>query len=382
VTSARKRILLVFGTRPEAIKLAPVWLALKATEDFEVRTVVSGQHRDMLRRALADFAWVPEYDLDIMRENQDLFHVTSATLGGLKPVIENFAPDCMLVQGDTTTTFAGALAAFYRQIPVGHVEAGLRTHQRYSPFPEEINRRLTGSIAEFHFAPTQGAARNLLAEGVPEHRIWTTGNTGIDALHWVLGNRVPDFDRLLEPAAREALDRPYLLLTTHRRESFGEPLRRTLEGVVEILHRHQEFSLIFPVHPNPNVRAPVRELLGNHPRVHLIDPLDYVHFCHVMNRATLILTDSGGVQEEGPSLRKPVLVLRETTERPEGIAAGVALLVGTDEQRIIRETCRLLSSEYERQAMAGKGNPYGDGQAAGRIVAALREQLSRPAPRP
>ncbi|MBL8521419.1 MAG: UDP-N-acetylglucosamine 2-epimerase (non-hydrolyzing) [Betaproteobacteria bacterium] len=370
------KALLVFGTRPETIKLAPVWLALQAAADFEVRAAVSGQHRDMLRRALGDFGWTPEYDLDIMRENQDLFHVTSRALDGLRPVMEEYDPDCVLVQGDTTTTFVGALAAFYRQKRVGHVEAGLRTGLKYAPFPEEINRRLTGAIADFHFAPTDRARQNLAAENVDNGSIWVTGNTGIDALLWILENRKPAFESVLAPEVCEALRGPYILLTTHRRESFGQPLQRTMDAIVEICRRFPDHALVFPVHPNPNVRRVVEERLRGLSRVHLIDPLDYVHFCHLMNGAVLILTDSGGVQEEAPSLGKPVLVLRDTTERPEGVEAGVARLVGTDTARIVDEACRLLGDSTARAEMSGRPNPYGDGKAAGRIVEILRSRLA------
>jgi UDP-N-acetylglucosamine 2-epimerase (non-hydrolysing) len=373
--ASSKKILLVFGTRPETIKLAPLMFALARSAEFTVRTAVSGQHREMLNRALKDFGWTPEYNLDIMRENQDLFHVTSRALDGLKTVMDDYDPDCVLVQGDTTTTFAGALAAFYRKKTIGHVEAGLRTHLKYSPYPEEINRRLTGAMADLHFAPTEASRQNLVAEGVRHERISVTGNTGIDALLWVLEHRKPDFASLLSSEVCEAIRGKYILLTTHRRESFGDPLMRTMDAIAEISRRFPEYSIIFPVHPNPNIRKVVDDRLRGLSGVHLIDPLDYVNFSHLMNGATIILTDSGGIQEEAPSLGKPVLVLRDTTERPEGVAAGVAIVVGTDTQRIVGEAGRLLGSAEERAEMAALTNPYGDGRAAERILRVLRRHF-------
>ncbi len=371
-----KKVLLVFGTRPEAIKMAPVWMALRARADeFDARVVVTAQHRQMLDRALDDFNLKPDFDLDIMRDNQDLFHVTSRALDGMKTVMESFMPDCVLVQGDTTTTFVGALAAFYKRVMIGHVEAGLRTHNKYSPYPEEINRRLTGCMTDLHFAPTSLSKKNLLDEGVHEANVLVTGNTGIDALHWILANRPAKFETVLSERTQRAIASPFILVTTHRRESFGAPLVESLSALEEIATRFPLHHIVFPVHPNPNVKQIVHQHLGDKPNIHLIEPLDYVNFCHLMNRAELILTDSGGVQEEAPSLKKPVLVMRETTERPEGVAAGVARLVGTDRKKILDEVTRLLTDSTYRAGMTGVDNPYGDGKASARIADALAKKL-------
>ena len=375
----RKRILLIFGTRPETIKMAPVWRALRALPDiFDARTVVTAQHRHMLDQALADFKIAPEFDLDIMRDDQDLFHITCRALEGMKAVLEDFQPDCVLVQGDTTTTFAGALAAFYKRTMIGHVEAGLRTYDKFSPYPEEINRRLTGCMADLHFAPTERARSNLLSEKVHDKDIHVTGNTGIDALMWILANQPSSFDRVLPPRTLAAIDGRFILVTTHRRESFGAPLVESLNAIHDVAVRFPDIGIVFPVHPNPNVKAVVHQFLGNTPNVHLIAPLDYVNFSHLMNRAEIILTDSGGVQEEAPSLSKPVLVMRETTERPEGIEAGVAKLVGTNRAMIVSEVCRLVTEPEYKMSMTGKANPYGDGLASDRIVAALTRRLAVP----
>ncbi len=372
----RKKVLIVFGTRPETIKMAPVWMALQADREmFETRTVVTAQHRSMLDQALRDFAITPDYDLNVMRENQDLFHISVEALTGMKSVLEDYRPDCVLVQGDTTTTFVGALAAFYKRALIGHVEAGLRTYNKYSPYPEEINRRLTGCLTDLHFAPTEKARQNLLGEGVMADSIEVTGNTGIDALLWILANKPADFTRVLSARAQAAVNGRFILLTTHRRESFGAPLAETLRAVEEIAIRFPETGIVFPVHPNPNVKQEAHRRLASCQNVHLIEPLDYVNFSHLMNRAEIILTDSGGIQEEAPSLSKPVLVLRETTERPEGIESGVARLVGTDRALIVEEVTRLLTDRQYRDSMTGRINPYGDGQAAARIVQALRRKL-------
>jgi len=373
---ARIRVLCVFGTRPEAIKMAPLCLALGADpECFDYRIAVSAQHRDLLDGVLRDFALVPAYDLNVMRAEQDLYHISVETLGGLRDVLADFSPHCVLVQGDTTTTFVGALAAFYRRIAVGHVEAGLRTRQKYSPYPEEINRRLTGCLADLHFAPTARARANLLAEGVSDADILVTGNTGIDALLWILAHRPSPLESALPPVAWRATQGRFILLTTHRRESFGEPLERTLGAVLTIAQRFPETAVVFPVHPNPNVRRAAERRLAGRANVHLIEPVDYAGFCHLMSRAEIILTDSGGIQEEAPSLHKPILVLRDTTERPEGVDAGVARLVGTNSDRIVEETTRLLTDRAYYETMTRIPNPYGDGHAAPRIVAALRERF-------
>ncbi len=375
----RKKVLLIFGTRPETIKMAPVWRALRALpEVFDARTAVTAQHRHMLDQALSDFKLTPEYDLDIMRDNQDLFHITCQALQGMKSVLEEFRPDCILVQGDTTTTFAGALAAFYKRILIGHVEAGLRTYDKYSPYPEEVNRRLTGCMADLHFAPTERARRNLLSERVPDRDILVTGNTGIDALLWILAHQPAQFELVLPPRTHRAIDGRFILVTTHRRESFGTPLLESLGAILDIATRFPDVGIVFPVHPNPNVKQVVHERLGAAPNVHLIEPLDYVNFSHLMSRAEIILTDSGGVQEEAPSLSKPVLVMRETTERPEGVEAGVAKLVGTNRSLIFSEVCRLLTEPTYRASMTGKANPYGDGKASERIIETLANRLAMP----
>ncbi|MBL8524505.1 MAG: UDP-N-acetylglucosamine 2-epimerase (non-hydrolyzing) [Betaproteobacteria bacterium] len=376
--AAAKKVLLVFGTRPETIKMAPVWMALKAQpERFDVKLAVTAQHRSMLDQAMRDFGLTPEFDLDVMRDNQDLFHITQRSLEGLRGVLDQFQPDCVLVQGDTTTTFVGALAAFYRRIAIGHVEAGLRTWQKYSPYPEEINRRLTGCMADLHFAPTGLSRDNLLAERINADTIHVTGNTGIDALMWILANRPPQFDRVLPERAQEAIEQKFILVTTHRRESFGAPLLESLGAIEEIAAKYADRHIVFPVHPNPNVKNIVHQRLGAKTNVHLIEPLDYVNFSHLMNRAEIILTDSGGVQEEAPSLSKPVLVMRETTERPEGVEAGVAKLVGTNRARIVDEVTRLIEDAAYRGSMTGIANPYGDGKAATRIADILASHLSQ-----
>lgn len=356
--------------------MAPVWMALRAATDiFDTRVVVTAQHRGMLDQALRDFALTPDYDLNVMRDNQDLFHISVQALTGMKSVMDEYQPDCVLVQGDTTTTFIGALAAFYKRTLIGHVEAGLRTYNKYSPYPEEINRRLTGCLADLHFAPTERARHNLLDEGVAADSIEVTGNTGIDALLWILVNRPAGFSHVLSARTQQAVEGRFILLTTHRRESFGPPLQETLRAVDEIAVRFPEVHIVFPVHPNPNVRQQAHERLAARSNIHLIEPLDYVNFSHLMNRAEIILTDSGGVQEEAPSLSKPVLVLRETTERPEGVEAGVARLVGTNRGLIVEEVSRLLTDPSYRDSMTGRPNPYGDGQAATRIVRLLNQRL-------
>ncbi|MED5622036.1 non-hydrolyzing UDP-N-acetylglucosamine 2-epimerase [Ideonella sp. BN130291] len=367
------RVATIFGTRPEAIKLAPLCFACERA-GVENHVIVTAQHRELLDRALADFSLVPAHDLNVMRPNQDLFHTTSAVLLGLRDLYRSIRPDWVFVQGDTTTTFAGALAAFYERIPVAHVEAGLRTGERYSPFPEEMNRRMAGVLADMHFAPTSRARENLLREGVAERDVLVTGNTGIDALLWILENRKPDLARSLPPAAAAALGSRFLLLTTHRRESFGGPMLEALSAVRDVCEATPDLHVIFPVHPNPNVRAQVAQALPNVRNVHLIDPLDYVTFSHLMARATVIVTDSGGIQEEAPTLSRPVVVLRESTERPEGVEAGVAVLAGTRRDRVRDILMSLLHDESRYLAMTGKPNPYGDGHASDRIVAAVLER--------
>ncbi len=368
--TGKLRTLTIFGTRPEAIKLAPVIARLQEAPDVESLVCITAQHRQMLDQVLRLFEIEPDVDLDLMRPSQPLHELTSAVLSGLQPELERLQPDWVLVQGDTTTVMAAALLSYYQHIPIGHVEAGLRTGDKYQPFPEEINRRLLASLADLHFAPTQGAMDNLRDEGVPAERIVLTGNTVIDALQAVI-------QRPVELATGELSDLEswprIVLLTAHRRENFGEPLERIFAAVRRVAERNRELHIVYPVHLNPKVAEPAQRLLGAVPNVHLIEPLDYLPMAHLMQRAELILTDSGGIQEEAPALGTPVLVLRELTERPEALEAGTALLVGTDEQQIYDQTVRLLDDEAARAAMAKAVNPFGDGHAAERIVAALLE---------
>ncbi len=363
--SKKTKILIVVGTRPEVIKLAPVVIGARNRPDqFETIVVATSQHREMLDQMLETFQIAVDFDLDIMKPNQDLRHVTTAALNGLHDVIGQVKPDWVIVQGDTTTTFVGALAAFYHQTSVAHVEAGLRTHDKRQPFPEEINRRLTTQIADAHFAPTTLSRHNLLGEGVSEEAIWVTGNTGIDALFLTLGLR-PGEPTSSPPGARR------LLVTAHRRENHGEPMARICRAVLRLVQEFPDLHAYYPVHLSPRVRNVVLPLLGNHPRIELGEPLAYCDFVEEMNRAHVILTDSGGIQEEAPSLGRPVLVMRETTERPEGVDVGAVRLVGTSEERIYSETARLLSDETAYQEMAQARNPYGDGHAAEKILSAL-----------
>lgn len=364
--SDRIRIMVVMGTRPEVIKLAPVIMKLRGSPDlFELRVVTTSQHRQMLDQMLETFGIEVDLDLDIMREDQNLDQVTRAALAGLSPAIEDFCPRLVIVQGDTTTTFTGALAAFYHKVPVAHIEAGLRTFDKHQPFPEEVNRRLTSQIADFHFAPTETSRRNLLGEGVPGESIWVTGNTAIDSLFLTL-NKLGE----LTPVAGAGRE---ILVTAHRRENHGEPLTRICKALLHIADEFPDIHVTYPVHLNPHIRNTVLDLLGSHPRIELPGPMNYEEFVAAMNRAYLILTDSGGVQEEAPSLDKPVLVLRETTERPEGVAAGTLRLVGTGEEEIFSETRRLLVDPETYRSMSAARNPYGDGKAAGRVLAALQK---------
>lgn len=366
------RVLSVFGTRPEAIKMAPVVKALGAADGVESRVCVTGQHREMLDQVLALFNISPDYDLALMRPGQTLGDVTSAVLAGLDKVIHEFRPDILLVHGDTTTTLAASLAAYYRQTPVGHVEAGLRTGNIYSPWPEEINRKVAGAIAELHFAPTAGSQANLRAEGVPEERIVITGNTVIDALQDVVA--LIGADRDMSAALAEQFnipdDRRIVLVTGHRRESFGGGFDRICEALARLAER-PDVEVVYPVHLNPNVKGPVERLLGGRDNIRLVPPQDYLPFVYLMSRAELIITDSGGVQEEAPSLGKPVLVMRDTTERPEAVEAGTVKLVGTDTDLIVSTAGRLLDDPDAYAAMNRAHNPYGDGHASARIVAAL-----------
>jgi UDP-N-acetylglucosamine 2-epimerase (non-hydrolysing) len=362
----------MFGTRPEAIKMAPIVKELERRK-LDHLVIVTGQHREMLDQKLEVFGIVPQYDLDIMQQNQDLFYVTSAVLNEIKPVLLKEKPDVLLVQGDTTTTFAVSLAAYYLNIPVGHVEAGLRTWNKFNPFPEEINRQLTSRLTDIHFAPTTWACNNLLKEGVQSDSVYVTGNTVIDALMMIVD---PAYQFVQPPLSNiDFAKRRVLLLTSHRRESFGQPMENVFAACREIVQRHEDVELIYPVHPNPNVRKTANDMLRGIPRVHLIEPMEYRPFVQLMNKSYLILTDSGGIQEEAPSLGKPVLVLRKTTERPEAIEAGTAKLVGTDKETIIAEAHRLLSDLQAYRAMAAQANPYGDGTAAKKIVDVLIEKI-------
>lgn len=368
------KTLCIFGTRPEAIKMAPLVLALAADERFEAKVCVTGQHREMLDQVLDLFAISPEFDLQIMKPGQDLTDVTTAILQGLKTVLNEFKPDIVLVHGDTATTFAASLAAYYQQIPVAHVEAGLRTGNLYSPWPEEGNRKLTGALANLHFAPTETSQNNLLREGVNPDSIIVTGNTVIDALLDVVKRLDQDPQLLAQASAPAAfLDprRKLILVTGHRRESFGDGFERICQALMEVAQQHPEVDIVYPVHLNPNVREPVNRLLNGIGNIHLIAPLDYLPFVHMMSRAHIILTDSGGIQEEAPSLGKPVLVMRDTTERPEAVTAGTVRLVGTNTADIVRELNQLLLDTAAYQAMSYAHNPYGDGNACQRILEAL-----------
>lgn len=373
----RKRVLVVFGTRPEAIKMAPVVKRLQQSSSLLVSVCVSAQHREMLDQVLALFDIRPEFDLDLMRPNQSLTGLTSAVLEGVGQVIDVVTPDLVIVHGDTTTTFATALAAFYRRIPVAHVEAGLRTGNFQAPWPEEMNRRFTGQLATLHFAPTSAARTNLLDEGVDRSAIWVTGNSVIDALMDVV-NRISGNSLLLQqlsdrmPWLRNT-HRRTILVTGHRRENFGDGLESVCRALLR-LATESDVEIVYPVHPNPNVMQPVHSLLGGLPNVHLVEPMDYLPFVYLMSRSYFVITDSGGIQEEAPSLGKPVLVMRETTERPEAVSAGTVLMVGVDEVRILSEARRLLNDAEHYQRMSTSHNPYGDGYAADRIVKIIEGQ--------
>ena len=369
------KVLTVFGTRPEAIKMAPLVHALAKDPYFEAKVCVTAQHREMLDQVLNLFSIVPDYDLDIMQPGQGLTEITRRILEGLKPILESFKPDVVLVHGDTTTTIAASLAAFYQRIPVGHVEAGLRTGDLSSPWPEEANRTLTGHLAMYHFSPTQNARQNLLRENIPDKQIFVTGNTVIDALFWVRDTVLNNDNLHSELAARYPFldeSKKLVLVTGHRRESFGQGFEQICHALVDIAAKHQDVQIVYPVHLNPNVSEPVNRILGHVKNIILIEPQDYLPFLWLMTHAWLILTDSGGIQEEAPSLGKPVLVMRETTERPEAIEAGTVRLVGTDRQRIVEEVTHLLKDNDAWQAMSRAHNPYGDGQACERILHALK----------
>lgn len=367
-------IAVMIGTRPEAIKMAPVVKALQEDSRHRVSLCTTGQHREMLLQALGDFDLQVTVSLDVMTHNQGLAGLTSRLIKGCDSLLEDLKPDWVLVQGDTSTVMAASLAAFYRDIRVGHVEAGLRSFEKRSPFPEEMNRKVTGVLADMHFAPTEGARRNLLAEGVLPGNILVTGNTVIDALLWTR-ERVRDNADLLHPKVREALadGKRILLVTCHRRESFGAPLGRILSALLKIAECYPECLLVYPVHLNPNVQDAVRVVLAEKSNVLLLNPLSYRPFVALLDVCDIVISDSGGLQEEAPALDKPVLVLRDVTERPEGVEAGVARLVGTDPELIVTEVRRLLTDQSAYDAMAKPANPYGDGRAAERIRKALYE---------
>lgn len=379
-----KKILSIFGTRPEAIKMAPLIKELeKHPNHFISRVCVTAQHRLMLDQVLDLFDIQPDYDLNIMQPGQDLFDVTCNVLQGIKKILKAEQPDIVLVHGDTTTSMAASLAAFYCQIPVGHIEAGLRTHNKDSPYPEEINRQITSRIADLHFAPTKTAQENLLTESVSKDSIHITGNTVIDALLMVvnklqapqirtkieidLTSNYPTLKHILSPHS-STTEKRLILVTGHRRENFGDGFETICQALKHISTEHNDVEIIYPVHLNPNVREPVTRILANVPSVHLIDPLDYLQFVYLLDRAYLVITDSGGVQEEAPSLGKPVLVMRDTTERPEAVAAGTVKLVGTSQKKIIKETHTLLTNTAKYKKMSQAHNPYGDGNACSRIV--------------
>ncbi|GBC85854.1 UDP-N-acetylglucosamine 2-epimerase [bacterium HR11] len=385
----RRRILVVFGTRPEAIKLAPVVHGIRQVPDLEAVVCVTGQHREMLDQALAFFQVRPDFDLAIMQPDQSLYEVTANAIQRLEEVVVRVRPDWVVVQGDTTTTLMGALAAYYARVPVAHVEAGLRTNDKYAPFPEEMNRRLTSHIADVHFAPTERARQNLLREGIAPATVFVTGNTVIDALLWAV-RRVQEDPTWVDPLVWDGLGtetRRVVLVTAHRREAFGEGLREIGRAVRDLAHRHPDCVFVWPVHLNPNVRQAVAEVLGPvvRPRrygdrsywsggnIWLLEPVDYPTLVWLLNRSYLVLTDSGGIQEEAPTLGKPVLVLRDVTERPEGVEAGTALLVGPHYERILQTVEALLTDAEAYERISRAVNPYGDGRAAERIVHILRE---------
>lgn len=382
-----KKVLLVFGTRPEAIKMAPLVKEFqKYASDFETIVCVTGQHREMLDQVLAIFDIKPNYDLNIMKKGQDLYDVTARVLVGMRDVLTECQPDVVVVHGDTTTSTAAAIAAFYQQIPVGHVEAGLRTHNIYSPWPEEMNRQITGRIATYNFAPTPLSCENLLKEGVDDKKITVTGNTVIDALYWVVNkikNDVVLNEELKQILAKVGYDterlvdgRKLVLITGHRRENFGDGFINMCSAIRDLKNKYPEVDFVYPMHLNPNVREAIHEVFGkdlsNLGNMFFIEPLEYLSFIYLMEKATIVLTDSGGIQEEAPGLGKPVLVMRDTTERPEALSAGTVKLVGTNYDKIVNEVCTLLDNEMEYEKMSKAVNPYGDGLACSRIVNYLR----------
>lgn len=378
-----KKMMLVFGTRPEAIKMAPLVKEFqKYNEEFETIVCVTGQHREMLDQVLTLFEIKPDYDLNIMKQGQDLYDVTARVLVGMRDVLNKARPDVVLVHGDTTTSTAAALAAFYQQIPVGHVEAGLRTHNIYSPWPEEMNRQITGRIATYHFAPTLLSKQNLLAEGVKEEQIYVTGNTVIDALHMVVDKikKNKELDTKLEGLLKQAgydvnrlvREKKLVLITGHRRENFGDGFIHMCTAIKDLTQKYPNVDFVYPMHLNPNVRKPIHEVFGedlsNLGNMFFIEPLEYLSFVYLMEKSTIVLTDSGGIQEEAPGLGKPVLVMRDTTERPEALKAGTVKLVGTNYDKIVVEVSTLLDNQEYYEKMSKAVNPYGDGMACGRII--------------
>ncbi|MCU5746576.1 UDP-N-acetylglucosamine 2-epimerase (non-hydrolyzing) [Staphylococcus sp. SQ8-PEA] len=373
-----KRIMTVFGTRPEAVKMAPLIRALKNDEELDPIVVVTAQHREMLDSVLQTFKLTPDYDLNIMKPNQSLSEITANILSQLDKVFDEAQPDMVLVHGDTMSTFAGSLAALYKEIPIGHVEAGLRTWDKHSPFPEEMNRQMVGVMADINFAPTQKAAENLVEENKPKESIVITGNTAIDAMNYTLS------DNYQSEVITKHSGQKVILLTAHRRENIGEPMANIFEAVREIADQYKDITIVYPVHKNPKVRELAQHYLSHHERIELIEPLEVADFHNFANQAYLILTDSGGVQEEMPSLGKPVLVLRDTTERPEGVEAGTLKIVGTAKNYIVEELSKLIDHEDAYQSMAKANNPYGDGLASSRIVGHIKYYfgLTNSKPRP
>lgn len=370
------KVLSVVGTRPEAIKMAPLAIALDKDPRFTSILCSSGQHKQLLDQTLAQFDTTPDIDLEIMKDGQDLFDVTSRVLMGMRQVLREHKPDLVIVQGDTTTSFAGGLAAFYEGIPVGHVEAGLRSHDLAQPFPEEANRKMTSVITKLHFAPTEGSRTNLINEGVDGSAIHVTGNTVIDALLWMaekLDGDTPTFEDYGQAAEVVAGNSKIVLVTGHRRENFGKGFVEICDGITRLAQNNTDTHFIYPVHPNPNVRKPVEERLSTSDNIHLIDPMDYAPFVRLMKRSTILLTDSGGVQEEAPSLGKPVLVMRSTTERPEAVEAGTAVLVGANADTIFQKTEELLHNEEKYRAMSERINPFGDGKSCERILSIIHD---------
>lgn len=363
------KVMTIFGTRPEAIKMAPLVKELESREQIESIVCVTAQHRQMLDQVLDTFDIKPDYDLNIMKQGQTLVDITTRALQSLSEVISNVNPDIVLVHGDTTTTLSGSLAAFYNQVAVGHVEAGLRTYDKYSPYPEEVNRQITGVIADMHFAPTEISKQNLLKEGKPEANIYVTGNTAIDALKTTVKSDYTN--EILEKICEDRL----IMLTAHRRENLGEPMKNMFRAIKRITEEFDDVQVVYPIHLNPLVRQAADEVLGDNSKVHLIEPLEVFDFHNFLNKSYIIMTDSGGIQEEAPSLGKPVLVLRDTTERPEGVAAGTLKLAGTDEDVIYNLTKELLTSKEAYESMSKASNPYGDGQASKYIVDAIIDKL-------